>query len=244
MAEWAVWRTDDNGARFEVSTHRDRVLALAQVMLFESGHPHKQLYEVVGDRQPVVVTNRDLYLRLVALGEELAGRALLDYLCGLWAVSRPLADRDHLDGDLLAAMLLAAAKVRPVRPEPAWRVADLSVDGDYAGFGDFTKVVCTQIVDLLAFEETPPGPYAAFGVDAPPRLDGGRATVEHWCNFDPATYLECAVAGAFGGWDPADGRRVSVTEAATGHAGDVVRPLGPISWGDIGAFLEYGQSYE
>lgn len=242
MADWEVWRTDDNGARFLVATHPDRIQAMAQTLVFESGHPHKQFYEVVGDRRPIVVTNRDLYVRLVQLGEALTadGRALLDYLCSLWAVSRPLAVHEQLDGDLLVAMLQAAALARPARPDPAWQVADFTVQGDYVGFGDFTKVLCTQIVDLLAFDETPPGPYAALGVDAPARLDGGRATVGHWCNFDPATYLECAAAGSFGGWSAADGRRIVLA----GERGDEVEPLPPISWGDVGALLEYGQSYE
>jgi hypothetical protein len=75
------------------------------------------------------------------------------------------------------------------------------VADEYHGYGDFTKVILTQVADLLAFGEAPPGPYAGFGVAAPPRLDGGRATVETWYNFHPSSYLECAASGAFGGWD-------------------------------------------
>jgi hypothetical protein len=124
-------------------------------------------------------------------------------------------------------------------------VVDFSVDGPYLGYRDFTKVIGTQVVDLLAFQENPPGPYAALGVDAPARFDGGRATIPLWCNFDTATFLECAAAGSFGGWSVADGRRVRVTGPADGDGGgDEVVPLPPISWGDVAAFLEYGQSYE
>ena len=254
MADWQVWRQDDNGQRFLVDSYADRVLALARVYVFEAGHPHKQLYEVVGDARPGLRTNRDLYLALVALGDHLTvtGRALLDYLCALWLVSRPLAVRDDLDGDEFAALLTAAATAMPVRPEPSWRVADYSADGPYRGFEDFTKVVCTQIADLLAFEENPPGPFASLGIDAPPRLDGGRATIARWCNFDPPTFLECAAAGAFGGWNEADGRRVRTepqrdteSEREPGAwSGEDVRALEPITWGDVAAFLEYGQSYE
>jgi len=260
MADWQVWRQDDNGQRFLVDSYAARVHALARVYVFEAGHPHKQLYEVVGDRRPGLRTNRDLYLALVGLGDHLSvtGRALLDYLCALWLVSRPLAVRDDLDGDEFAALLMAAATAMPVRPEPAWRVADYSADGPYRGFEDFTKVVCTQISDLLAFAEDPPGPLASLGVPPPPRIDGGRATVARWCNFDPPTFLECAAAGAFGGWNEADGRRVRTesqrdtesqreTESSRdpdAWSGEEVRPLEPISWGDVAAFLEYGQCYE
>jgi hypothetical protein len=34
-----------------------------------------------------------------------------------------------------------------------------------------------------------------------PRTAEGRATDSRWYNFDPATYLECGLAGTFGGWD-------------------------------------------
>lgn len=249
MTEWGVWRQDDNGQRFLVDTYHDRIQALARVLVFESGHPHKQMYEVLGSRDPVVITNRDLYLRMLALGDHLAvtGRALLDYLCALWTVSRPLAVHDDLDGDLLAAVLTASATAVPIRPDPAWRVCDLSADeGPFLGFADFTKVLCTQIADLLAFEEHPPGPFATFGVDAPPRIDGGRATIPRWCNFDPPTFLECACAGAFGGWSEADGRRVRTGDPADSAdwSGEEVAKLGAVTWGDFAAFLEYGQSYE
>ncbi len=240
MAEWEVWRQDDNGQRFLVQAYPDRVSALARLYWLDSGYRHKQLYEVTGDRRPTVCTNRDLYLRLVGLADERSDRALLDYLCALWSVSRPLASVERLDGDQFAALFVAAGWAAPVRPEPAWRVADLSTGPTYLGFADFTKVICTQISDLLAFAEEPPGPYAALGVEAPPRLDGGRATIGHWCNFDLPAFLEAAVAGAFGGWSASDGRRV----CPAGTPGDAVTALEPISWGDAAAFLEYGQSYE
>src|SRR5687767_104637 len=103
MADWEVWRQDDNGHRYLMTTYQDRVQALARLLVLESGHPHKQMYEVIGPRQPVVITNRDLYLRVLVLGDQLAttGRALLDFLCAMWTVSRPLAVHDTLDGDHL-----------------------------------------------------------------------------------------------------------------------------------------------
>ena len=249
MADWEVWRQDDDGQRSLVAVYPDRVHALACVLVYQAGQglevdPAKPGYEVLGPPLPAVVTNRDLYLRLLALGEHLTGsaRALLDYLCALWAVSQPLAVDEELDGDLFAAMLTAAAAANPARPCPSWSVDDFTVDGPFIGYRDFAKVIGTQVVDLLAFRQSPPGPYAALGVDAPPRLDGGRATIPLWCNFDAATFLECAAAGSFGGWNVVDGRRVA--ESGEGRARDDVVPLPPITWGDVAAFLEYGQSYE
>jgi hypothetical protein len=241
MADWEVWRHGDHGRPERVAVAGDRVAALVTVLAIEAGGREAKPHEVVGPPGPVVVTNRDLYLRLVGLGRDLAGsgRALLDYLCALSAVSRVLAGEETLDGDLFVAMLGAAAQVPPARPDPAWRVRDLSVAGQYAGYVDFTKVIATQVSDLLAFAEQPPGPCALFGVDAPARIDGGRATVERWCNFEPAGYLECAAAGAFGGWDTADGHRLCETGGR-----DAVVPLEPITWGDVAAFCEYGQAYE
>jgi len=250
MADWEVWRQDDNGQRSSVAAYPDKVHALACVLVFQAGqgyedqYPGKQRYEVVGPPEPTVSTNRDLYLRLLALGEHLTetGRALLDYLCALWAVSQPLAVDEELDGDRFAALLTAAVAANPARPCPSWSVEDFAVDGPYTGYRDFAKVIGTQVVDLLAFQQSPPGPYAALGVDAPPRLDGGRATIPVWCNFDAATFLECAAAGSFGGWSIADGRRVP--ESRDARASDDVVPLPMITWGDVAAFLEYGQSYE
>jgi hypothetical protein len=250
MAGWEVWRQDDNGQRSLMAAYPDRVHALACVLVYQAGggnefgYPDKQRYEVLGPPGPVVVTNRDLYVRLLTLGEHLndSSRALLDYLCALWAVSQPLAVDEELDGDQFAAMLTAAAAASPARPCPKWSVDDFTVDGPYVGYHDFAKVIGTQVVDLLAFQQSPPGPYASLGVDAPPRVDGGRATIPLWCNFDAATYLECAAAGSFGGWSVGDGRRVS--ESGDGRASDEVVALPAITWGDVAAFLEYGQSFE
>ena len=78
MADWEVWRQDDNGQRSSVAAYPDRVHALACVLVFQAGQgirgpgtPASSAYEVVGPPEPAVVTNRDLYLRLLALGEHL-----------------------------------------------------------------------------------------------------------------------------------------------------------------------------
>jgi len=43
---WEVWRQDDNGNRYLVSTHPDEAAALLRVAELESGVAHKQTYWV------------------------------------------------------------------------------------------------------------------------------------------------------------------------------------------------------
>lgn len=46
-AVFEVWRQDDNGNRYLMTTHPDRAAAEAAVAEIEAGVPHKQLYFVV-----------------------------------------------------------------------------------------------------------------------------------------------------------------------------------------------------
>lgn len=48
MTTWQLWRQDDNGNRFLISTHPQRDEAARQLADFESGHPHKQHYWISG----------------------------------------------------------------------------------------------------------------------------------------------------------------------------------------------------
>lgn len=51
-AVFEVWRQDDNGNRFLMSTHPDRTSADSVVAEMESGVQHKQLYFVVERSAP------------------------------------------------------------------------------------------------------------------------------------------------------------------------------------------------
>jgi hypothetical protein len=111
MSRWQVRRQDDNGNEFLVESFPDRIGALARVLVFEAGHPHKQLYWVAGPPGPALRTNRDLHEELVRLGELMSssGRTLGEFLRAWWWVSRPLAGKDTLEADSLAAMIAAGA---------------------------------------------------------------------------------------------------------------------------------------
>ena len=119
MADWEVWRQDDSGQRSSVAAYPDKVHALACVLVFQAGqgyevrYPGKPRYEVVGPSEPTVATNRDLYLRLLALGEHLTDGRGLDSVCP-WAFSQP-----RLVRTLLGPVRRAADRGRrrpPARP--------------------------------------------------------------------------------------------------------------------------------
>lgn len=109
-----------------------------------------------------------------------------------------------------------------------------------------------QLLDLQQMKEAGilDDEHRYFGVDAP----SGR----RWYNFDPATFLECAVAGTFGGWQEGDdtGRTyvpgpVAVLDAAgslsTADPRELDEPvvtIHEICWEAFEAFLEAGQTYE
>src|SRR5262249_54029097 len=110
----------------------------------------------------------------------------------------------------------------------------------------------SQIVDLhqMAANGQLEDKYRYFGIDAP---RGGR-----WYNFDPRGFLECAVAGSFGGWQEGDdtGRDYVPGLAAAGDAdGNIIAvdprsietpvdALPPITWDAFAELLFTGQIYE
>ncbi|GAA3938465.1 hypothetical protein GCM10023085_19860 [Actinomadura viridis] len=248
MHTWDLMRQDDNGNRYRMASHDSRVGALAQMLMMESGVQHKQMYWVTGPAIPAVRTNRDLYLHVLRIGRDAATASwsLSAFLRALWKVSVPLSAHQSLEADDVAAMFSAAAGVAPAEYDPAWSTRDLSLPGgEPRGYADWERVLLSQLADLEDFLASPPGPRARFGVDAPrPAGAGSRATPPRWCNFDPATYLECAIAGSLGGWDAADGVRVPL--AAPGGAPterSPVRALTTLTWPDLARVIVCGQLY-
>ena len=98
----------------------------------------------------------------------------------------------------------------------------------------------------------------SFGTEAKRPRRAKRPTSAYWHNFDPLTYIECGVVGAFGGWEPGDqtGRElVSGMVAVVGEAGTIgamaaehierpVIELDRVEWSMLVDFLECGQLYE
>lgn len=89
-----------------------------------------------------------------------------------------------------------------------------------------------------------------FGIDSP--------RGQRWYNFDPCTFLECAVAGSLGGWQSGDdtGREYvpgqvavmsddgKVEVADPEDVPDPVISIGELSWETFQSFLGCGQWYE
>ncbi|GAB2835492.1 hypothetical protein GCM10027176_44800 [Actinoallomurus bryophytorum] len=244
MAEWEI-RKDGTGDL--VSVHDDRVGALARALVLRATTAHA--YRVTGPPGPVCATGRDLYLRLVDSGREMQAtdRTLGEFLRAWWSVGRLLADRERLEPDTVAAMIAASATVEPPPMRAAWRETPHEYAPEPSSYSDWERIVLSQITDLADLADAGPlPPDASFGLDVPRPAGSVRATGERWYNFDPAGYLECGAAGAFGGWDEAGGTRVAVPGPATlpTAEADGVRALGALHWGDLARLAVCGQVYE
>ncbi|GAB3688450.1 hypothetical protein GCM10027589_56400 [Actinocorallia lasiicapitis] len=240
---WDVMRQDDNGNQVRVASHRTRVSALAHVLVFESGVQHKQTYWVDGSDAPQLTTNRDLYLAGLKVGRDAraASWSLSAFLRSLWKVSAGLRSRTELTLDDLGALLSAAGSTPPPSYDSAWTAKDLSLEGAPQSYADWEHVLLAQIADLEDFITAAPAADRAEGIAAPrPEGTGERATPALWRNFDPAAYVECAIAGALGGWDAADGAR-RPKDGAPGKS--PVREITEVSWTDASRLLVCGQNY-
>lgn len=243
--KWDVMRKDDNGNEFRMASHTSRIDALAHVLTMESGVVHKQLHWVSGPPGPALTTNRDLYLHALRVGRQAraASWSLSAFLRALWKVSRPLRERQRLAADDVAAMFSAAASTPPGPYDPRWSSADLTLPGPApVGHADWERVIFSQLADLEDFARHPRSTADRTAVQAPrPPEAGRRPTPRHWVNFEPNAYLECAVAGGFGGWDSADGARTPLPSAP---ARSPIRPLSIVTWADLSRLAVCGQLYE
>jgi hypothetical protein len=229
-----TWRVDD-------VSYDDRVDALAAAL----SRPGARLDGPAG---PVCRTNRDLYRRLMGAGEQMrsSGRTLDEFLRAWWRVGTPLAGRDRLDLDTVAAMVTAAATVGPAPREAAWRETDYPYGRE--GFRGWEDIVLSQIADLADFADAGPlDEWASLGVTAPRPPGRERALGGYWFNFTPRSYLECGLAGSIGGWDPSDGYRIPVP----GEVVELIEDPGPdvfiiesLGWEDLADIARNGQMYE
>jgi hypothetical protein len=193
-----------------------------------------------------MTTNRDLYRFIADLVKQRAncGLTLQGYLENLRRLGHQLQEREAISLADFAALLRAAFEPGPSRVESGASATD--------GYLAWERRISEQIRDLgeMKEAETLDDEYRYFGVDAP---RGGR-----WFNFDPCSYLECAAAGAFGGWREGDdtGRSfvpglVAVLDASgkltsmnPRDIDDPVVELPEIRWESFVDFLNAGQWYE
>lgn len=198
-------------------------------------------------------TNRELYLAINELCDRQAenDRSLEQYLSALVRLALQYSSQETLSLSEFYGLIRDAFDAEPLPFDETWRNPD-DVVADNASFARWRSTVIGQIVDLHEMSET--GILAEeqryFGVNSP---RGSR-----WYNFDPVGYLECAMAGSFGGWEPDDstGRLfVSGTVATIDEHGnlqnvepqDLDRPvviIQTLSWEDFQGFVWCGQMYE
>lgn len=193
-----------------------------------------------------ITTNRDLYCFIADLVKRRSGSSItLDsYLANLQQLGRARCSLPVLPLAEFASLLEAAFE----SPGPG----DSSVSAVADGYADWETRIGEQIRDLHEMRHSGAlaNEYRYFGVNAP---SGAR-----WYNFDPLTYIECAAAGTFGGWQEGDdtGRAyvpgpVAVLDASgamtTMDPRDIEDPvvtLPGITWQELVEFLDAGQSYE
>jgi hypothetical protein len=201
-----------------------------------------------------IATNRDLYLAVAGLIAERREdrRPLEDYLRAVWSVARGRQSQPAFTAGEFFRILADGFTADPPPFEEAWRTRYEDDHRELPGFAGWEARILRQVVDLREMAES--GQLADklryFGIDSP---RGSR-----WYNFDPCTFLECAMAGSFGGWQEGDdtGRDYVPGEVAVlGPDGRIigcdprdldnpVTPLAEVTWDDFQHFLGQGQWYE
>ena len=212
------------------------------------------LHESRGAALSDLHTNRDLYLAIGTLTHEHRsdGRSLEQYLLALLCAAEPFANAETLPLNDFYNLIAQAFEIEPYEFDEVWRhqYAELPYKSD--DFSGWRATVIRQIVDLREMEESGilANEYRYFGVDAPRGL--------RWYNFDPVGYLECAMAGSFGGWEPGDtsGREFvpgTVAVLADDGSAQEANPedtqrdhfeISDVSWEEFKDFIVCGQIYE
>ncbi|HEY4021197.1 MAG TPA: hypothetical protein VGM75_21095 [Pseudonocardiaceae bacterium] len=174
-------------------------------------------------------------------------RSLEEYLRTLWGLGSSEKDRTTVPAVLFGDLVVQAIHAPAPSFNDTWRGMDFDLSAASDEFDAWERVILSQIADLRDFAEGPEQHFPEFGVDTPRRpTSGTRASPLRWYNHSVPSYLECAMAGAFGGWDLADGIR-KVLPDPTGQFHPIppdTISLPPLSWAEMTEFLICGQVYE
>lgn len=191
-------------------------------------------------------TNRGIYRRILDTTRDVS-RSLEEYLRALWRLGSGQQDCATVPAALFGDLVIQAIHAPAPPFDDRWRSMDFDLGATGSEFDAWERVILSQIADLRDFAEGPEQHFPEFGVDAPRRLTGGnRASPLRWYNHSVPTYLECAMAGAFGGWDLGDGIRKLLPDP-TGRFQPEPREaivLPALSWTEMTEFLICGQIYE
>lgn len=200
-------------------------------------------------------TNRDLYLaisNLIADKVRAPDRELEEYLRAMLGVVRSRRGVDALTAEEFVGVLAKSFTADPLPFDPRWGDEYRAGTEELDGIAKCEATILQQVVDLREMRESGilDGKWIGLGVDAP---RGGR-----WYNFDPRQYLECAAAGAIGGWEPGDptGRNFvpgpvavmnpdgSIGSADPHELERSIRTVVRVTWEQFAEFLVCGQVYE
>lgn len=189
--------------------------------------------------QQTLLTNQDIYAQIIAFEEQFGGALLPSleaYLRSLWhliAEERP----SLIDAGQLIIWLEQAFLQKPPEFQVSWydylQPAPLSKLN--ATFADWESVILFQIADLKRMEESGDlaCPERYCGITSP---SGTR-----WTNFDPITYLECAVRGTMGGYQPF--AAVAETSSNKQRFFHSVFLMSNFTWADMILLAKFGQMY-
>jgi hypothetical protein len=199
-------------------------------------------------------TNRELYLAITRLaGEHKEGKRSLEvFLLALLRKAEAFKARRSLTLAEVHDLISAGFTHDPASFQDAWRHAYDGLPAEEEGYAGWHATLVRQIVDLREMDESGAleDKMRYFGLTSP--------RVTSWYNFDPCGYVECAMAGSFGGWEPGDatgrsfvpglvavlaedGSMVAVDPATLERR---VSVLPEISWDQFKDFLVCGQIYE
>lgn len=199
-------------------------------------------------------SNRDLYLAIDELTRQYknSGRSLEAYLLAVLGRSGALADRETLTLAEFYELIASGFIDNPAAFDETWREEYDKLPSEDNGYAGWRATLIRQIVDLREMDEcgTLNDEMRYFGIRSPRE--------SQWYNFDPAGYLECAMAGSFGGWEPEDdtGRQyVPGPVAVMGEDGsiqsaspeDLPNPrfeMPTVTWEQFKDFVICGQIYE
>lgn len=190
-------------------------------------------------------TNRDLYRFVADLKAQHQHNQppLHDYLVALRTLATQHAAEEGITLPQLAALLSGAFFAQPE--------GDIKEDicGEFHAWQTYLTKQISDLDDMRAAGLLS-GENPSFGVDSP---NGTR-----WLNFEPCSFLNCAVVGSVGGWDRgnegtktlAPGQVIDLSDASVvisaepNVAEDTVFEMETFTWGDFEDFLWAGQTYE
>ena len=149
-------------------------------------------------------------------------RTLEEYLLAVLSLSVSLAGLQRITLVEFFSILSGGFVHDPLPFNEQWRDRYDQLPDEAAGYRGWHATVIQQIVDLREMDEcgTLKDKTRHLGVVAPRDSD--------WYNFDPSSYLECAMEGSFDRWNLSKGRAGMPT----------------ITWQDFKVFVICGQIYE